>query len=350
MHTNATPSQVLVVDDDEGLSVLVTEALRGAGLKATSVPSGALALESLKKHRADLILLDLKLSDLSGPALLERLNQANLSVPFIIVTGQGDERIAVDMMKHGALDYLVKDAGMLDRLPVVVKRAIEKLESDRELAAARSALLESEKQILAASEGERQRLGADLHDNLGQQLTAIELLCQSLRQTVRRHPDLDKQMGEICRHLREAVTQVRQLARGLMPVSLGAEGLTDGLAEMVRRMSQGAVPCVFVCESPVEIQDVSVANHLFRIAQEAINNAIKHARANKVTVTLSRKDDVVSLVVEDDGEGFPKSKKAASGVGLQFIRHRANVIGATLETKSSPGRGVKVICTLRKSK
>ena len=155
MHTNATPSQVLVVDDDEGLSVLVTEALRGAGLKATSVPSGALALESLKKHRADLILLDLKLSDLSGPALLERLNQANLSVPFIIVTGQGDERIAVDMMKHGALDYLVKDAGMLDRLPVVVKRAIEKLESDRELAAARSALLESEKQILAASEGER---------------------------------------------------------------------------------------------------------------------------------------------------------------------------------------------------
>jgi signal transduction histidine kinase len=251
-------------------------------------------------------------------------------------------------MKQGALDYLIKDSGMLDRLPLVVKRAAEKLERDRALAAVRSALLESEKQILAISEHERQRIGADLHDNLGQQLTAIELLCHSLREDLRSQPALEAQIGQVCRFLREAVAQTRQLARGLMPVPLEGGGLADGLAEMVRRMSEGPVHCDFICSSPIVIGDISVANQLFHIAQEAINNALKHSKARNVTVTLSQDHEAVVLEVEDDGQGFPISKEAAPGLGLQIMRHRANVIGATLEAKWSPGEGVRVTCILRK--
>jgi len=348
VHTLSSPPSVLVVDDDEGLGILVAESLREAGLEATAVQSGAQALALIKKRHPDLMLLDLKLSGLSGPDLLKRLKEENISVPFIIVTGQGDERVAVDMMKQGALDYLVKDAGMLDRLPVVVKRAAEKLERERALAATRLALLESEKQILSVSEEERQRIGADLHDNLGQQLTAIELLCHSLRRHLRNQPDLEAQMAQVCRFLQETVAQTRMLARGLTPVPLDAGGLADGLAEMVRGMSQGPVQCDFVCPSPVEIPDNSVANQLFRIAQEAVNNAMKHARASKVNVTLSQDQNSVLLQIEDNGQGLPKSKKAGAGLGLQIMQHRANVIGATLETKSIPGKGVKVICSLKK--
>lgn len=348
MHTLSPPPRVLVVDDDEGLSILVAESLGEAGLQATVIQSGARALESIHRHRPDLMLLDLKLNDLSGPALLERLKEENISVPFIIVTGQGDERVAVEMMKKGALDYLIKDAGMLDRLPVVVKRASEKLERERALAAARSALLESEKQILSISEGERQRIGADLHDNLGQQLTAIELLCHSLREDLLNQPILEGQMGQICRFLQEAVAQTRQLARGLMPVSLDAGGLADGLAEMVRRMNQGSIRCNFVCPSPVEILDNTIANHLFRIAQEALNNAMKHSRAQRVVVSLSQNQGEILLQVEDDGQGLPAADGDTSGLGLQIMKHRANVIGATLETRSIPGKGVKILCALRK--
>ena len=224
----------------------------------------------------------------------------------------------------------------------------EKLERDHALTSARAALLESEKQILSISEAERQRLGADLHDNLGQQLTAIELLCHSLREDLRSQPNLEAQMGQICRFLQEAVGQTRQLARGLMPVPLDGGGLADGLAEMVRRMNQGPARCDFICVSPVAIPDNAVANHLFRIAQEAVNNAMKHAKAKQVVVTLSQHHGDVLLQIDDDGQGFPKSKDAASGLGLQIMRHRANVIGATLETRSIHGKGLRVTCTLRK--
>ncbi len=263
------------------------------------------------------------------------------------MTGQGDERVAVEMMKRGALDYLIKDARMLDRLPLVVQRALEKVANDRALVSAQSALLESEKQILAVSEGERQRIGADLHDNLGQQLTAIELLCHSLRQDLRAEPELEARMAQICRFLQESVAQTRLLARGLTPVPLNAEGLRDSLAEMVRRMGHGPVECDFICHSPVEIEDNNVANHLFRIAQEAVNNAMKHSQAKKVTVTLTHDAEGIVLKIADDGHGFPETEPAQAGLGLQIMRHRANVIGATLETRSSPGEGVQVTCILR---
>ena len=345
MHAILTPPQVLIIDDDEGLSLLVAESLRAAGIEATPIQSGLLALEALQNRRPDLMLLDLKLNDLSGLTLLSRLKEMNIAVPFIIVTGQGDERVAVEMMKQGALDYLIKDAGMLDRLPLVVKRAAEKLERDRALTAAHSALLESEQQILAVSERERQRIGADLHDNLGQQLTAIELLCHSLREDLHGQPALEENMGQICRYLREAVAQTRQLSRGLMPIFLHAGGLADGLAEMVRRMSHGSVECVFVYPTPFEIPCINVANQIFRIAQEAVNNAVKHAQASKVIVTLSEHDGVVLLQIEDNGQGLPKTKGSADGLGLQIMQHRANVIGATLEIESNPGKGVKVTCS-----
>ena len=119
------------------------------------------------------------------------------------------------------------------------------------------------------SEGERRRIGADLHDNVGQELTAIELLCHSVREDLRDHP-LESQMGEICRFLREAVTRTRRLARGLMPVSLNGGGLSDALAQMTLRMSQGSVQCDFICASVFDIRDDNVANHLFHIAQEAV--------------------------------------------------------------------------------
>jgi len=227
----------------------------------------------------------------------------------------------------------------------LAKRAAEKMEKDQV-----SALLESEKQFLAVSERERQRFGADLHDNLGQQLTAIEFLCQALREDLRGQPPLEEQMGQICRFLQESVAQTRQLARGLMPVSLDAEGLEDALAEMIRRMNQGPIQCEFVCTSPVKVWDNSIANHLFHIAQEAVNNAIKHSKARKVTVSLSQRHGTVLLQVEDDGRGYPEATEASdgNGLGLQIMRHRANVIGATLETQSIPGKGVTVACTLRR--
>jgi PAS domain S-box-containing protein len=221
-----------------------------------------------------------------------------------------------------------------------------RIQSVQLLLAANAALLESEKQILAVSDEERLRIGGDLHDDLGQQLTAIELLCNSLREDLRQ-PQLKSQIGQICLFLQNAISQTHLMARGLMPVSLNGEGLSDALVEMVLQMNRGAVKCEFVYPSPLDIGNNTVATHLFRIAQEAVNNAVKHARARHVIVTLTQHQDAVLLRIEDNGRGLSKSKKAAPTIGLRIMQHRARVIGASLETKSIRGKGVVVICTLK---
>lgn len=253
-----------------------------------------------------------------------------------------------ERLLRAALQEATELKAALDELAEKNKGLV--LEKDEALTTVRATLLESEKQFLAASERERQRFGADLHDNLGQQLTAIEFLCQALREDLRGQPPLAAQMGQICRFLQEAVAQTRQLARGLMPVSLDAEGLADALAEMVRRMNQGPIQCGFVCTAPVKVWDNSIANHLFHIAQEAVNNAMKHSKARKITVSLFQSHGTVLLQIEDDGRGYPEATEATAGrgLGLQIMQHRANVIGATLETRSIPGKGVTVVCTLRR--
>ena len=242
----------------------------------------------------------------------------------------------------------IKDSsGTIVGASKIARDISERKRSERLLQAAHTALLKSENQVLAVSEEERRRIGADLHDNVGQQLTAIELLGQALREELAGEPTLAAQMGQICRFLQKALTQTRQLARGLMPVSQDARGLVDGLSELARQMSHGSIRCDFICTAPVQIHDNTVANHLFRIAQEAVNNAAKHARARRITVRLSQSRDTVRLRIEDDGQGFTKSKKSAPSMGLKIMRHRAHVIGATLKTSSVRDRGVTVTCSLK---
>ncbi len=335
------------MDDDEGLGVLIVDALREKGLSADAVVSGKQAIKLIAKRPPDLLLLDLRLADSSGASILAQIRHEGLNIPFIVVTGQGDERVAVEMMKQGALDYVIKDTNMLSRLPRVVERALEKIVDQCALTSAQAALVESEKQILVVSEAERQRIGADLHDNLGQQLTAIELLCHSLREDLHGQSKLEERMAQICHFLQESVAQTRQLARGLTPVSLTTEGLADSLAEMTRRMSTGKVRCEFICDDAVELCDNNIATHLYRIAQEAANNALKHGAPTLVTVSLSQEGRKVTLRIEDNGRGLPLEKASGSGIGLEIMRHRANVIGASLEAQSSPGKGVTLICTLQ---
>src|SRR6266404_2562877 len=158
---------ILVVDDDRGLLRLIERALRREGFPTATADSGKTALDWLADHEANLMLLVLKLEDIQGSELIERVKEADRCPPFIVITGQGDERVAVDMMKRGAVDYLVKDVDFLEFVPSVVKRAFEQLENARRLR-------QLEKEILEISDRERQRIGQDLHDGLCQQLAGIE--------------------------------------------------------------------------------------------------------------------------------------------------------------------------------
>ena len=209
-----------------------------------------------------------------------------------------------------------------------------------------------EREILETGERERRRIGRDLHDNLGQRLTALELGAQGLIETVSR---LSPQAGATLRHLaqqlREAVSQTRQLSHGLSPVSLEAGGLMHALLELAEStLALTRVECRFVGSRITNPPDPSTASHLYRIAQEAVANALKHGRPGRIIISLSQARGRVVLEVSDDGGGFNLPARSDAGLGLRVMRYRAGLFGGDLQVRSSPGKGTRVTCSAPASK
>jgi two-component system sensor histidine kinase NreB len=205
-----------------------------------------------------------------------------------------------------------------------------------------------EQEILEIAEKEQRRIGQDLHDGLGQQLTGIELMSQVLEQNLQKRSSSDaSQASKISKHVREAIAQTRNLARGLFPVELDSGGLMSALQELAsntQKISQ--IQCYFVCEKKVTIADHRISTHLYRIAQEALNNAIKHAKAKKITIALKQEKQKVYLSIENDGIPFPNFGKQKKGMGLRIMNFRASAIGAILEIQQLPEKRTRICCTL----
>lgn len=344
MAASPQPTSILVVDDDEGLLILMAEALRADGYEVATADSGASARAWLQQHTPDLMLLDLKLKDSDGPALVANLQREKTLVPFVVVTGQGDEKVAVDVMKQGALDYVMKDTGLIDLLPAVVRRALASVQHEQALVAAQVEHKRLEHEALAVGERERHSIGADLHDGLGQQLTAIELICTAAKADAAGHPALAERLDLMGRMLREAIVQTRLLARGLVPIGSDPDALQNGLTELAERINTlGGARCEFDCPRPVNVADRIVAGHLYRIAQEAVNNAVKHARARRIVIRLTHTEEALVLEIADDGVGLARKRR---GLGLGVMQHRAGVIGAELKVASKRDSGVTIVCRL----
>lgn len=205
-----------------------------------------------------------------------------------------------------------------------------------------------EREIIEASERERRRIGSDLHDGLGQQLTAISLASSALITALESvAPKLIPQAEQLSGQIRETIATTRALSHGLSPVALQDDGLMHALralTDSTERTTQ--VRCVFECPVPVRIPEAAVAGHLYRIAQEAVNNALKHSHPGEIRIGLERRHEAMVLEVDDDGEGIPESSLPRSGIGLELMRHRAQLAGGSLEIGSAPAGGTRIACTI----
>ena len=205
-----------------------------------------------------------------------------------------------------------------------------------------------EQELLGISEREQRRLGQDLHDSLCQHLTGTALAGQVLadRLAARNLPEADKAQ-DVVTLIEAAITQSRSLARGLSPVDLYAEGLPQALEGFAATTSQlFGVSCSFLRHGKVSVTDAAAAGQLYRIAQEAVSNAIKHGRAKRITITLAADDSGTVLSVEDNGVGVPDPPPRNNGMGLRIMSHRANVAGARFEIGRGVGGGTLVSCAL----
>jgi PAS domain S-box-containing protein len=219
----------------------------------------------------------------------------------------------------------------------------QRVARDRALAAERAERVRLEREALEIVEKEQRRIGEDLHDGLGQQLTAVEILCAGLKEDVAGEAKLARQVARIGRLLRESIAQVRALSRGLVPVRDEPDALWASLVALVQQTnSLGRAECRLDCPDVVLVENAATAGQLYRIAQEAVNNALKHSRAQRITVGLARSAGGLELSVTDDGRGL--GKVVRPGLGLQVMRHRASVIGAELTVETAPRKGTAIRC------
>src|SRR5262249_3659721 len=208
---------------------------------------------------------------------------------------------------------------------------------------------ELERELIEISERERQRIGYDLHDTLGQQLAGIAFLGKVLAQRLAANHAVEAtQAAQIVTFVNQAIEQARTLAGGLAPVTLETYGLVFALQELA-----ASVEALFHCACKVSshhaihITDHAVAMHLYRIVQEAVNNAIQHGKAQKITIMLSvQREGGMTLMVQDNGVGFPPNVAERHGMGLRIMHHRARMIVAVLEVQRRKHGGTCVICTL----
>ncbi|NLG35597.1 MAG: hypothetical protein GX548_09615 [Lentisphaerae bacterium] len=250
---------------------------------------------------------------------------------------------ALSLGLSGALLWM---AGRSRRIEGLVRRRTEELaESNRRLEAVMEERRELEDEVLRITGREKARIGRDLHDSLGQKLSGVMYLFGAYRQ--RAGQALETEAEQIASTLKEAVRQVRRIARGLAPVALTEDGLPDALRRLAEESSALFQKDVeFYAEREGRPRDAATAEHLYLIAQEALNNAVKHGGATRIVMTLDYDDRGGWLCMEDNGRGFPAERRPdrEGGSGLRIMHHRAEVFGGGLSLDAGPQGGVRVVC------
>jgi PAS domain S-box-containing protein len=203
-----------------------------------------------------------------------------------------------------------------------------------------------EEAILEISAREQRRIAQDLHDGLGQHLTGIAFMSKVLQEKLsdRSLPEA-VEAAKIVQMVNQAIDNTRQLARGLHPVAAEPQGLMSALKKWAAEVEElFHIGCRFHCDTPLYIHDGNLATHLYRIAQEAVNNAIRHGKSRNIVIGLSGRNGTGILTIRDDGNGFPETQASQPGVGLSIMNYRADMVGGSLKVQANEVRGITVTC------
>lgn len=372
--------RVLLVEDSPADAILLARTLKHGGFEASyeRVDTRDGMLQALQKQTWDLVLADHSMPNFSAPEALALVKQHGLDVPFIIVSGLIDEAIAVEAMRSGAHDYVMKDR--LARLVPVVERELREAEVRRarshyeaqlrraheelelrvaertaDLMAANVKLENAieerkrlENELLEIAENERRRIGFDLHDDLGQKLAGLSLMAKGLenRLAAERHPSAGEAQ-RIQSLINELVRHTHDLAHQFSSLDMQGDDLSDLLKALAGNVKQVfALPCSVMVKGAIPDLSSHTIIQLCKIAQEAISNAIKHGRTGKVAMALTRNEEALVLTIRNDGLPFSVPTGRKGRMGLRIMNFRANSIGASLKINALGKKGTLVTCRL----
>jgi signal transduction histidine kinase len=348
------PVRLLLVEDDPESSSALTTMLRKRGLAVTAVASAEEALRAFEQQTFDAIVADIRLERMSGVGLLRCIRERNPEFPVVLLTGYDSLESAIQAVRLGAHDYILKPLESIDDLLRPVLKAVDahRLLLDHRLLQERLRALASE--LVLAEERERRRLAEDIHDSIGQFLAICKLKLDVVASRVH-EGDVSLVLDGARKLLTDVIAQTRSLTFQLSPAILYDVGLEAAVDELCTEMEKGhGLGITFHDDgAPKPITEDAMVL-LFRAVRELLFNVVKHAHAKSVRVFIERRESRVMVRVEDDGVGFSLdgdgSRKGAKGFGLFSIRQRLQNLGGDMDLASGPGQGTRVSLEMPLSK
>ncbi|NUM81548.1 response regulator [bacterium] len=348
-----SPLKILIVEDSATDYELIRYELAKGAIRYDSVrvETEEQFLHHLHAWNPDIVLSDYTLPDFDGMTALLLVQKHRSHTPFIVVTGSINEETAVNCMKAGAADYLIKDR--LDRLPLAVRSAIERYRVEKDKREAEEQLLRHSEQLRklhaylqTAIEKERTAIAREIHDQLGQALTGLKM---DLSWIERHSPDhtLTEKLQSMSGLIDDTITLVRRISSDLRPAVLDNLGLAAAIewqTDEFRKRSGMA------CEVELPKDDIPLdlnkSTAVFRIFQETLTNIVRHSGATRVRISLKADGSRLTLTVADNGRGISQEAlQSPSALGLAGMRERAVIAGGKLDIAGS-GAGATVTLTL----
>jgi len=235
--------------------------------------------------------------------------------------------------------------------PVEISVAFSELAGERFFVFARdiSERRRLEQEIIVASTMEQERIGREIHDGIGQQLSGLTMMAEALKQDLLAadRPTEAESAADLLGHLQTALEHARLLARGLSPLQIDTQGLADALevlTEQIRKTT--GVECHYRGAGTFSFGGHVSALHLYRVAQEGVHNALTHGRPQRIEIDLREKDGLIVLDVLDDGDGIPAEHERGNGLGLRIMQYRADIMNGTCTVQNAEGKGTLVRCTI----
>lgn len=344
--------RILVVEDSAFDLELIRTILHGLGrkLQLAVVDTRAGFAAELKQGLPHLILSDYSLPGFNGIAVLKIAQELAPEVPFVFVTGTLGEEVAVEMLKLGATDYVLKNR--LTRLAPAVIRALREAEHRHQRRQAEEKLQRSHDQLRALAsrlqsvrEEERTRIAREVHDELGQALTGLKLGLAWLSGRVRGIRGLPGKLKTMSGQIDATIQTVRRIATELRPGVLDSLGLAAAIEwQGADFEARTGIRCEVTAEAPETIADQAFSTAYFRIFQETLTNIIRHAKATRVEVRLTQAGHELILTVRDNGRGITEREVGhARSIGLIGMKERAAEVGGEVSFTGLGGLGTTVV-------
>lgn len=344
--------RILLLEDDATDEELIRRALRRGGISftLTRVDTRSAFMDQIVRSPPDLILSDFALPGFGGMEALEMAREKCADVPFIFVTGSLGEELAIETLKEGATDYVLKHR--LPRLVPSIHRALREARERSERKRTQEQLRGSHDQLRSLSvylqyvrEEERTTIAREVHDELGQALSGLKLqLVWLIRRLPRGSRRLHEQARTISQHIDETIHAVQRIATALRPSILDTAGLVAAIDWQAREFeSQTGIKCRVQTEIQDAAWDQDLSTAFFRIFQESLTNIIRHAGADRVEVRLAEQNGQVVLQIKDNGRGISEAEIHNSrSIGLLGMQERAALLGGQVSWQGRPGQGTSV--------